>query len=82
MQVIFDGTRAHEEPGGDLGGGQALAGQPDNLSLPGGELSRGLGGAFADALAGGAVVSAVVGAADNADANPALRRAAGAPIRS
>jgi hypothetical protein len=78
VQVIFDGTRAHEEPGGDLGGGQALAGQPDNLSLPGGELSRGLGGAFADALAGGAVV----GAADNADANPALRRAAGAPIRS
>src|SRR5690348_17409405 len=53
VQVVFDGARAHEQLGSDLGVGQAVAGQPADLGLPGGELGGGLGGALADTLAGG-----------------------------
>src|SRR4051812_23727638 len=44
VQVVLDGARAHEEPGSDLGVGQAIAGQPGDLGLPGGELGAGIGG--------------------------------------
>src|SRR5713101_6403200 len=50
VQVVFDGARAHEQLGGDLGVGQAVAGQPGDLGLPGGELGGGAGGAVADPL--------------------------------
>src|SRR5260370_19380459 len=53
VQVVLDGAGAHEQLGGDLGVGQAVAGQPGDLGLPGGELGGGIGGALADALAGG-----------------------------
>ena len=53
VQVVFDGARAHEQLGGDLGVGQAVAGQPGDLGLPGGELDRDTCGASTDALAGG-----------------------------
>ena len=58
VQVVFDGAPAHEQLGGDLGVGQAVAGQPGDLGLPGGELGGGLGGAFADSLAGGTAARA------------------------
>jgi hypothetical protein len=53
VQVVFDRARAHEQLGGDLGVGQAIPSEPANLGLPGGELGGGLGGSFADPLAGG-----------------------------
>src|SRR5712692_6787243 len=53
VQVVFDGARAHEQLGSDLGVGQALAGQPGDLGFPRGELVGGAGGACADSLAGG-----------------------------
>jgi hypothetical protein len=53
VQVVFDGARAHEQLGGDVGVGQAVAGQPGDLGLPGGEPAGGVGGALADPLAGG-----------------------------
>jgi hypothetical protein len=37
VQVVFDGARAHEDQGGDLGVEQAVAGQPGDLDLPAGE---------------------------------------------
>src|SRR5271156_5173826 len=45
VQVVFDGARAHEQLGRDLGVGQALAGEPADLGFPGGELGGGVGGA-------------------------------------
>src|SRR5260370_13224606 len=53
VQVVFDGARAHEQLGGDVGVGQAVAGQPGDLGLPGGEPGGDIGGTAADALAGG-----------------------------
>src|SRR5216683_6600142 len=53
VQVVFDGARAHEQLGSDLGVGQALAGQPGDLSFAGSELGGDVGGAVADPLAGG-----------------------------
>ena len=52
VQVVLDRARAHEQLSGDLGVGQAAAGQPSDLSLPYGEPGRGLRGALADSLAG------------------------------
>jgi hypothetical protein len=53
VQVVFNRARAHEELGRDLWVGQAVSSQPGNLRLPGGEPDGDLGGALADALAGG-----------------------------
>src|SRR5271168_5442575 len=54
VQVIFDRPRAHEQLGSDFRVGQAVAGKPGDLGLPGGELGVRIGGAFAYPLAGGA----------------------------
>src|SRR4051794_30928695 len=53
VQVVFDGARAHEQLGGDLGVGQAVTGESGDLGLADGEPGGGIGGAFAYSLAGG-----------------------------
>jgi hypothetical protein len=53
VQVVFDGARAHEQLGRDLGVRQAVSSQPGNLGLPGGELGGDPGGPLPDALACG-----------------------------
>src|SRR5260370_42545636 len=53
VQVVLHGARAHEQPGRDLGVRQAIAGQPGDLGLPGGEPTGGIGGALAGSLARG-----------------------------
>ena len=40
-QVVLDGARADEQPGADLRVGQAVAGQPRDLGLLGGQLCPG-----------------------------------------
>ena len=52
-QVVLDRARADEQPGADLGVGQAVAGQPRDLCFLGGQLDAGLHGALAGGLAGG-----------------------------
>src|SRR6266516_7128105 len=54
VQVVLDGTRADEQPRADLGVREAVAGEPRDLGLLGGELAAGLDAAFAGGLAGGA----------------------------
>src|SRR6266568_4768778 len=51
VQVVFDRARAHEEVGSDRRVGQAIAGQPGDLDLPGGELGWHTGRAFTYSLA-------------------------------
>jgi hypothetical protein len=54
-QVVLDGVGADEQPGADLGVGQALAGQLGNLGFLGGQLlaPRGRRGAPASGFPGG-----------------------------
>ncbi len=52
-QVVGDGVLADEQPRADLGVREAVAGEPRDLGLLGGEVVPGLDGAFADTLAGG-----------------------------
>ena len=49
----MDGTRADEQPGSDLRIGEAVAGEPSDLGLLGGQLDCGVDAAFAGGLAGG-----------------------------
>ena len=51
-QVVLDRARADEQPGADLRVGQALAGQPRDLGLLGGQLAGGLHGPLAGSLVG------------------------------
>src|SRR5918999_3307837 len=53
----FNGARAQEESARYLGVGQALADQAGDLCLLGGEFAAGVGGTFADGLAGGPQLS-------------------------
>ena len=53
VQVVFDGTQAHERLSGDVRVGQALAGQPGDLGFPGGEPIGWISLALAHLLAGG-----------------------------
>jgi hypothetical protein len=61
-QVVLDRARADEQPGGDLGVGQAIPGQPGDLGLLRGERAVRLGGApravspVARTLAGATVI--------------------------
>jgi hypothetical protein len=43
VQVRADGAQGEEEPVADLAVGQAVAGQPDDLALLGGQLPEGIG---------------------------------------
>src|SRR5438309_11436415 len=52
-QVVLDGAPAYEQPRADLGVGEAVAGEPGDLGLLGGEPAAGLDGAFAGGLARG-----------------------------
>src|SRR5580693_4249689 len=53
-QVVLDRARAEKQPGADLRVREALAGQPGDLGLLGGQVERGGYGAFAGGgLAGG-----------------------------
>src|SRR5918999_5351977 len=52
MEVVFDGARTDEQPLADLGVGQAVAGEPGDLGLLGGEVLARLDGALTGALAG------------------------------
>jgi hypothetical protein len=52
--MVFDSVRADKQLGSDLAVGQAVARQPTDLSLPGGELGGRIGGPVADAFTGGA----------------------------
>src|SRR4051794_27694362 len=53
VEVVFDRAGADEEPGADLGVGEAVAGEPRDLRLSRGELIRRFDTEFADGLAGG-----------------------------
>src|SRR5918996_3597060 len=53
VEVVFDRAGADEQPGADLGIGEALAGEACDLDLLGGEVLAGLDGALAGPLAGG-----------------------------
>jgi hypothetical protein len=46
-RVVLDPARADEQPGPDLLVRQAVAGQPRNVDLVGGQLASGLDGALA-----------------------------------
>src|SRR4051794_37307992 len=54
VQVVLDGAPADEQPAADLGVRQALAGEPGDLGLLGGELAVGKRAARPRGLAGGA----------------------------
>src|SRR3954447_7247823 len=49
----FDGARADDQPGRNLGVGEALTDQPSDLGFLGGEFGGGFDAALADVLAGG-----------------------------
>src|SRR5918994_4655717 len=52
VEVVLDGAGADEQPGSNLGVGEAVAGEPRDLGLLGGEVLASLDAAFAGALAG------------------------------
>ncbi len=56
--MVLDRARTEEQPGADLQVRQAVAGQPRDLALLGGQLAGGLYGAFAGGLAGGRQLTA------------------------
>jgi hypothetical protein len=49
-QVVLDGVGADEQPGADLRVGQAVAGQPRDLGLLGGQLLAGLDGGLGSGM--------------------------------
>ena len=53
MDVVFGRARTHEETGPDLRVGEAVADEPREVGLLGGEVVAGFGGTFAWALARG-----------------------------
>src|SRR4051794_17014894 len=57
VEVVLDRTRADEQARADLGVREAVAGEPRDLGLPGGELAPRLDGDFTGGLAGGQELS-------------------------
>ena len=81
-QVVLGGMRADEQPGADLGVGQAVPGQLGDLQFLGGQLLAGLGGGLRGALAGGFPSGRQFAAARSANASIPISSSMAWAVRS